>query len=183
MAVAVEMNFLAVDVETACADQGSICQLGVAFFRAGRCVRVESRLICPETEFAQFNSALHGIRFEHVAQQPTWRALYPEVLAWVRDSVLVSHTFFDRTAMERVCQRYGLAMPPYTKWIDTCAAARHSWPWLENHKLPTLARHFGLVYRAHDAGEDARVAGEIYLRSIYGGADWRGKCATGGRGA
>ncbi|HTV81622.1 MAG TPA: 3'-5' exonuclease [Acidobacteriaceae bacterium] len=160
------MDFLAIDVETACADQGSICQLGVAFFRARQCVRLESRLICPEMEFSWFNSALHGIGAEHVAQQPTWKEAYPELRSWVHANVLVSHTFFDRTAVERACRRYGTAMLPYAKWMDTCAAARQAWPQLANHKLPTLAEYFGIAYRAHDAAEDARVAGEIFLLAM-----------------
>lgn len=171
------MDFIAIDVETACTNPGSICQLGVAFFRNGRCERVESRLICPETEFSSFNSALHGIRAEHVAQRPTWRETYPELLGWAQVGILASHTFFDRTAMERACWRYGLAMLPYAKWIDTCEAARRAWPQLANHKLPTLARHFGIVYRAHDAAEDARVAGEIYLLTMQA----RGRIARGSR--
>jgi DNA polymerase-3 subunit epsilon len=172
-----KIEFLAIDVETACADPGSICQLGVAFFQDGLCVRVESRLICPETDFSSFNSALHGIRAEHVARKPTWREVYPELLSWAQYGVFASHTYFDRTAMERACWRYGLEMIPNTKWIDTCAAARRAWPQLANHKLPTLARHFGIVYRAHDAAEDARVAGEIYLLAI----ESRGEKARGRR--
>lgn len=160
------MDFLAIDVETACANHGSICQLGVAFFKARQCVRVESRLICPEMEFSWFNSALHGIRAEDVAQQPTWKDVYPELLSWAHTSVLVSHTFFDRTAVECACRRYGMAMLSYAKWIDTCAAARQAWPHLANHKLPTLAARFGITYRAHDAADDARVAGEIFLLAM-----------------
>lgn len=160
------MNFLAIDVETACAELGSICQLGVAFFRNGKCERVESRLICPETEFAPFNSALHGISVQDVLQKPTWPDIYPELLAWAAPGVLVSHTFFDLRAIERACRRYGLAMMRYGTWIDTCAEARRAWPQLANYKLPTLARYFGIEYRAHDATEDARVAGEIYLLSM-----------------
>lgn len=157
------MDFLAIDVETACADPGSICQLGVAFFHSGLCTRVESRLICPEMDFLSFNSGLHGIRAEHVAGKPTWREIYPELLSWAKSVVFASHTLFDRTAMERACWRYSLEVAPIAKWIDTCALARRAWPQLANHKLSTLARHFGMVYRAHDAAEDARVAGEIYL--------------------
>ena len=123
-------------------------------------------MICPETKFLPFNSALHGIRAEHVAHQPTWRETYPELLGWTWASVLVSHTYFDRTAMELACKRYGIAMLRYVKWIDTCAVARRTWPQLVNHKLPTLAKYFGIKYQAHDAVEDARVAGEIFLLAL-----------------
>jgi DNA polymerase III epsilon subunit-like protein len=35
-----------------------------------------------------------------------------------------------------------------------------------NHKLPTLARNFRIHYRAHDALEDARVAGEVLALAL-----------------
>jgi DNA polymerase-3 subunit epsilon len=134
-------------------------------------------LICPETEFSPFNSALHSIRAKDVEQKPTWPEVYPEFLSWASSGVLVSHTFFDLRAVERACQRYGMAMLHYAKWVDSCGAARKAWPQLANHKLPTLARHFGIVYRAHDAAEDARVAGEIYLLTMQTG----GRIAQGSR--
>jgi DNA polymerase-3 subunit epsilon len=55
---------------------------------------------------------------------------------------------------------------PYAKWIDTCWLARCAWPHLPNHKLPTLARSFRIAYRAHDALEDARVAGEVLALAL-----------------
>jgi DNA polymerase-3 subunit epsilon len=54
----------------------------------------------------------------------------------------------------------------YRKWIDTCWLARAAWPHLSNHKLPTLARSFGIAYKAHDALEDARVAGEVLALAL-----------------
>jgi DNA polymerase-3 subunit epsilon len=160
------MSFLAVDVETACADQGSICQLGVAFFEEGRCVRTESRLIDPEMEFAPFNTRLHGIDAARVANMPLWTNVYSELCVWARPRVLISHTFFDKMAMQRACARYGLAMFSYSNWVDSCAAARRAWPHLPNHKLTSLAARYGLSYRAHDAVEDARIAGEIFLLTL-----------------
>jgi DNA polymerase-3 subunit epsilon len=164
-----EMNFLAIDVETACAEQGSICQLGVAFFVEGRCVRTESRLVNPEMEFSTFHTGIHGICSGRVANMPIWRDVYSELFVWARERVLVSHTFFDRTAVQRACMRYSVTMFPYAQWIDSCAAARRAWPHLPNHRLTSLATHFGLEYKAHDAVEDARIAGEIFLRSQRNG--------------
>jgi DNA polymerase III epsilon subunit-like protein len=54
----------------------------------------------------------------------------------------------------------------YTHWIDSHAAARQAWPGLRSYSLGELARHFGLAHCAHDAGEDARVAGQIYLLAM-----------------
>jgi DNA polymerase-3 subunit epsilon len=62
--------------------------------------------------------------------------------------------------------RAGVPAVPYAKWIDTCWLARRAWPHLPNHKLPTLARSFGIIYKAHDALEDARVAGEVLALAL-----------------
>ncbi len=154
-------EFLAIDVETACADRGSICQLGVAYFSGGSCRWTEARLICPETAFSPHNIAIHGIRPKDVLLRPTWAKVYPELQEWARVGVMASHTFFDRAAVEIACRRYGAPMLPYTRWIDTFAIAKEVWPELANHKLTTLASHFGIAHKAHDAAEDARTAGEI----------------------
>ena len=76
-------------------------------------------------------------------------------------SAVASHTDFDRGALNGACLRAEIETVGYGKWIDTCWLARSAWPNLPNHKLTSLARHFGITYRAHDALEDARVAGEI----------------------
>lgn len=157
------VNFVAIDVETACADRSSICQIGIAEFQQGQMIRCEGILLNPETEFSAFNSNLHGIAPAHVAGSPTWKTLYPALSELLSNRVLVSHTYFDRFALQSVCQRYRVEMFPYAKWIDSCQIARKAWPQLANHKLTNLAECFNIKYRAHDAAEDARVAGEILL--------------------
>lgn len=157
------MNFVAIDVETACADRSSICQIGIAVFQQGRMVRCDGLLIDPETEFSTFNSNLHGILPQHVAGAPTWKMIYPTLRELLSNRILVSHTYFDRAALLSACRRYHLDMFPYLEWADSCEIARKAWPHLPNHKLPSLAKNFKIKYRAHDAAEDARVAGEILL--------------------
>jgi DNA polymerase-3 subunit epsilon len=157
------VNFVAIDVETACADRSSICQIGIAVFQQGRMVRCDGLLIDPETEFLAFNSNLHGIVPEHIAGAPTWKMVYPALRELLSNRILVSHTYFDRVALLSACQRYHLEMFPYTEWVDSCEIARKAWPHLPNHKLPSLAENFKIEYCAHDAAEDARVAGEILI--------------------
>ena len=70
------------------------------------------------------------------------------------------------TILNGACLRAAVPAVPYAKWIDTCWLARHAWPHLPNHKLPTLARTFRIAYKAHDALEDARVAGEVLALAL-----------------
>lgn len=160
------LDFVVIDVETACSYRSSICQVGIASFLDGKLTECVETLVNPETEFSAFNISIHGIYPEHVACCPTWRDFYPTFCKSVDGRILASHTFFDREAVRGACMKYDLEMIGCARWIDTCAVARRAWPELPNHKLGSLAKYFGIEYRAHDAAEDARAAGQILLLSL-----------------
>lgn len=162
------VDYFVVDVETANQARHSICQIGIAFFADGKMVDGWESLVNPHDEFLEFNVALHGIGPRTVARAPSWSEVLPKVNAILAGSAVASHTDFDRSALSGACLRAGVPAVPYSKWIDTCWLARRAWPHLPNHKLPTLARSFGIHYRAHDALEDARVAGEVLALALRG---------------
>ena len=155
------MDYCVVDVETANQARSSICQIGIAVFEEGRMVDSFQSLVNPESDFSWFNIRVHGIRPEMVAQSPCWTEIFEQVRELLDGAPIVSHTYFDQAALNGACQRDGLEAVRPRKWIDTCGLARQAWPHLPNHKLPTLAEHFGIKYNSHDALEDARAAGEI----------------------
>ena len=159
-------DYFAVDVETANQNRHSICQIGIAAFVDGKMVDAWQTLVNPSEYFHGINISIHGIRPEMVADAPCW----PEVFEWAArlldNAVVASHTAFDRGALLGACERNDLPPIAYRKWIDTCWIARKAWPELPNHKLPTLAGHFAIVYKSHDALEDARVAGEILALAL-----------------
>ncbi len=160
------LPFVAVDVETANLNNANICQFGFAYFHKGTCTDYRSVLVNPKSSFNPKFSALHGITRATVSQSPTWEEVCLEIGEIFDYPILLSHTYFDREAITKACIRYELPVPNPRVWLDTCAIARRVWPEMRNHKLPTLAEYFGIQYQAHDAGEDARCAGEIFLRAI-----------------
>jgi DNA polymerase III subunit epsilon len=159
-------DYCVVDVETANQGRHSICQIGIAVFSAGRMVDSWQSLVDPLEHFNSFNVALHGIGPETVAGAPCWSEVFPFVDRLLGGAVVASHTSFDRCAMELASLRVQRPVIAYNKWLDTCTLARAAFPELPNHKLPTLARCFGIVYKAHDALEDARVAGEVLALAL-----------------
>ena len=154
-------DYCVVDVETASQARSSICQIGIAIFEHGQMVDSWQSLVNPECDFSWFNIRVHGIRPEMVAQSPCWSEIFPEVQRRLDGAPIASHTYFDQGALNGACLRDGLPAVRPAKWFDTCGLAREAWPHLPNHKLPTLAAHFGIGYNSHDALEDARAAGEI----------------------
>jgi len=154
-------DFFVVDVETANQSRASICQIGIAAFAGGKMVDGWETLVNPEDYFAGINISIHGIRPEAVAHAPIWQEVCVKVRELLTGAAVASHTEFDRGALNGACLRAAVPAVAYGKWIDTCWLARRAWPNLPNHNLPSLAKHFGIAYRAHDALEDARVAGEV----------------------
>jgi DNA polymerase-3 subunit epsilon len=169
-------DFIALDVETANADFGSICSIGLVHFRSGAVFKSLTILVDPEDEFDAINIGIHGIRPEDVAGKPTMAQVFPVISASLSEVVVVHHSHFDRTAMVRAAAKYG---PLPCAWLDTLRVARRAWPSLNDgngYGLGRLASKFEISFTHHDAAEDARAAGLILLRAIadtsYSLEDW-----------
>ena len=66
-----KIDFVALDVETANTDVGSICQIGLAAFKDGALIQEWTSLINPEEAFSAFNIKVHGLTAAHVTDAPT----------------------------------------------------------------------------------------------------------------
>jgi DNA polymerase-3 subunit epsilon len=160
------MDFVVIDVETANPNPRSICQIGIATYQNGNLSELWGSLINPEDSFSALNIAIHGIWPGHVLDAPNWAGIQRELRPRLEQRTLASHTYFDFRAITGANERYGLPAIPRTDWVDTCKVARAAWPSLSSHRLPHLARVFGISYQAHNAAEDARCAGEILLLAV-----------------
>jgi len=161
------MDFAVIDVETANQNPRSICQIGIATFKKGLLADLWCSMINPEEPFLALNIAIHGIRDAQVVDAPNWKVIQPELQLRIRQSLLASHTLFDLRAIKGANERYRLTGTPWmNRWVDTCKIARSAWPSLSSHRLPDLARVFGIPYQAHNAAEDARCAGEILVLAL-----------------
>ena len=64
------LDFVSVDVETACGRVSSICQIGIVGFKDGKIAFEYETLIDPRDYFSSFNTRIHGITQDHVAGKP-----------------------------------------------------------------------------------------------------------------
>ena len=159
------LNFCAIDVETANHRVSSICQVGVVQVAEGRVETCFSSLVDPEESFNSFNLRLHGIGPGSISGAPSFDEIFAEMFDLLDGKALVSHTFFDRNAMNGAARRYGLPILPVT-WLDSVAIARRAWPERRGnrgYRLASLAADLGISFRHHDALEDARAAAGVVL--------------------
>lgn len=161
------MNFVAVDVETANANLSSICQIGAASFNDGKLCETWETLVNPEDYFDPFNEEIHGISEEQVRGSPTWCEAFASLRPLIEGKIVVSHTAFDRVSFLRACEKNGIPTCE-ARWLDSAKVVRRAWPEYSRsgYGLANVAAHLDIVYRAHDALEDARCAGEILIRAI-----------------
>lgn len=161
------MNFVVIDVETANPDFSSICQVGLAEFKDGKLYETWESLVNPDDYFDEMNISVHGIVEHMVRQAPKWPAVHEQLLPWLQNRIVVSHTAFDRAALARACSKNGLQLHE-CQWLDTARVVRRAWPEFsqKGYGLANVTKHFGIEFQHHDAKEDARAAGEILLRAV-----------------
>ena len=161
------LSFNAIDVETANRDSSSICQIGIVRVRAGLIEEQLSVLVNPETDFDSFNVRLHGIGPETVQDSVTLPRFAVRLRRLLAGLPLVSHTPFDRVALDGAMRRYRLR-PVRVDWLDSAQIARRAWPEkyrYRGYNLANVAGDLDIVFRHHDAAEDARAAAEIVLHA------------------
>ena len=171
------LSFTAVDVETANPQRASICAIGLAKVRDGQVVDTWSSLVRPHEEFAEFHSRnidVHQIRPEDVAEAPAWDTIQQELSAFIQEDVIVAHSNFDRSAIERACTIYDLE-PPTNVWHDSEILARNLLT-LSSYKLPVVSSFLGLSEFIHhramdDAVQCARIVTELANRADVNSLD------------
>ena len=162
-----DFRFIALDVETACGDAGSICQIGIACVEQGNRIQTYSMLVNPGTRFDPFNIQLHGIGPDHVSDAPRFPEAFDTLLPLLARHHLIQHSSFDKRAINAACGFCGIA-PPSLRWSDSVLIARRAWPELKGnggHGLANLKKTLNLQFQHHDAGEDARAAAMVVLRA------------------
>lgn len=175
------MDFVAVDVETANPSYASICQVGVADFSDGELVREWKSYIDPEDYFHPANVRIHGIDFPVVRGAPRLPDLERDLAERLGGKVVVSHTPFDRIALQQAFNKYGLVSLA-ARWLDTARVARRTWSECaySGYGLRPVCELIGYDFIHHDALEDAKAAGQVLLAaSAVAGLtvdEWLARC-------
>lgn len=161
------MKFVAIDVETANADMASICSIGIASFRDGRIDDEWYSLVDPDDYFDPMNVSIHGIDVSHVVGSPRFPDAMSHIVARVGDAVVVTHTHFDRVALQQASARWGLPSPGF-EWLDSSRAVRRAWVDCarRGYGLADVCRRIGYEFQHHNALEDAKAAGQVLLAAM-----------------
>ena len=159
------INFVALDVETANYNKGSICSIGLVKFINGEIVDTFETLINPEEEFDGYNIYIHGITEDAVQNSPTYPAIAPDILSFIDGLPVVAHYApFDSGAIRECNEKYGIDdfyMEYFCSYyLSEAVITRIS------YKLKNLAKEFNIPLNHHNALSDAQASGLIITELI-----------------
>ncbi|MDV5144760.1 DEDDh family exonuclease [Streptomyces sp. SBC-4] len=115
---------------------------------------------------------IHGLTSDVLEGAPLFPEIAAEFATRLDGRVLVAHNaMFDWQMIAREYARAESAAPVRQRLCTIALAKELSLP-LPNHKLESLAAHFGVVQqRAHNALDDARVLAEAFRPSLHTAAE------------
>lgn len=164
-----DINFIAIDFETATSRRASVCEIGICVVRNGIVSETKSWLVRPEdNRYHYWNIQVHGIRPEDTESAPDFREVWEEIERSYLDEfdTFVAHNVpFDRSCLQHSAQMYRLHLPPLN-WVCSLAAARRIYNFGSN-SLGHLCDMLGIPHgRHHRAGDDAEMCARLYLREL-----------------
>lgn len=162
-----DATFAILDVETTGTDPGrdAVVEVALSIVRCGREVRSFSSLVDPKRPIPARASAVHHLRDDDVAGEPTLTELAPVLERLCQGSIIVAHNApFDLGFLPMFADGPALC---------TLRLARHCFPELDGHANQFLRYALGVRLRpaetvvAHRALDDVRVTAavlEVLLR-------------------
>lgn len=170
------LDYTAIDFETANSYRGSPCSVGLVKVRNGQAVARRYWLIRPPEGadwFDGWNTAIHGITAEMVADAPRWKDILPRIVRFIGDDVVVAHNAgFDIGVIRYACAVDNIEWPE-VRFLCTLVMARRALA-LPTYRLPFVAESLGFHLDDHHdalADADAVVAVVTSLAAQQGAAD------------
>ncbi|MDR2882568.1 MAG: 3'-5' exoribonuclease [Alistipes sp.] len=158
-------NFAAINFETANRNISSVCSVGVVVVRNGAIVERFYELIRPEPNFySHWNTRIHGLRESDTDSASPFPEVWERISPLIDGLTIVAHnSLFDERCLRAAHLHHSMPYPDY-EFMCTCRMARHSFPNLANHRLPTVAAHVGFdFHNHHHALADAEACAAITL--------------------
>ncbi|MFI7494451.1 exonuclease domain-containing protein [Kocuria sp. M4R2S49] len=160
-----DLDFVAVDFETANGKRESACAVGVTVVRNGQVQSSDSWLVKPPPSadhFERRNTAIHGItRDQCMADGLPWPETAQRLNRLCADLPVVAHNASFDESVWRAANRASGVEAPLPRFHCTLQLSRGHLD-LVDHKLPTVVRHLGLDdFQHHQAEADALAAAQV----------------------
>ncbi len=162
-----EIPIVAIDLETTGKYplDAEICEMAAVKWQGGQVIEVYQTLLKPSSLMSSEVIAIHNITNEMVEGSPRLAEKLGEFHAFIKDSFVVAHHApFDMGFLTWEFELAGLPLPGLPGFC-TSLLSRNLNSSVTNHRLKTLAEHFGLeAGAAHRALDDAKTCLGVALK-------------------
>lgn len=163
-----EAPYIAIDVETTGLEPRGghrVCEIALLKFLRGSVIDSLVSLVNPLRPISPGASAVNGITDLMVAGAPLFTDLFPRILSFVGDDVLVFHNApFDLSFLREEARIAGGEWPS-NRVIDTLPLARRTGRF-RSHSLSSVCRELDIGGGFHRAEGDAYAAGKLILHLV-----------------
>lgn len=162
-----QIDFITIDFETADENRDSPCEIGLTFVENSKIVETRSWLIKPYCwpNFREFNTKIHGIHPNDVADALTFDQLWEELHPLLSGKDLIAHNAsFDIGVLCRVLDYYEIEHPEL-RYACSYAFSKQAWP--NNggsYDLKYLCKKNGIKFKHHRAADDSKATAELVLK-------------------
>lgn len=161
------MDFITIDFETATRKRESACEIGLTFVKNSQITETVSWLIKPvNNEFEIFNTLIHGIKPEHVANSPEFNVIWKDIEPLIRNQLLIAHNAsFDFSVLRRSLDLYQLPHPNLT-YLCSYLMSKNIWHSLPAYDLKTLCKINNIKLVHHKAADDSLATAKLCLTAF-----------------
>lgn len=160
-------TFVVFDTETTGTEATTefVTEIGAVKIVDGRVTEVFGSLINPGKKISAEITKLTGIDDAMVADKPSFSQVSGDIYKFFEGAILVAHNAdFDMKFLKRLSEPDEYYY--YNRYIDTVQFSREVLPSLRNHKLGTVAEHYGIEFHAHRAVDDAYATALVFLKLV-----------------
>lgn len=163
-----DINFVAIDLETATHLRSSICQIGITEVVNGEPQTPKSWLVQPEGNiYDSINIGIHGITPEDTKNSPTFPEIWKEILPYLQGKTVVAHnTSFDMYALRDAFDKYSIDYPTFD-FFCSLRIARCIVQGCYSYSLDVILHHLGIKFdHHHKADSDSLGCAKLLLKCL-----------------
>jgi DNA polymerase-3 subunit alpha (Gram-positive type) len=164
-----KLSYVVVDLETTGLNPTSdeIIEIGAIKFNGEEVKDIFNKLVKPEKQVSENIVSLTGITPEMLAAELPIKPVITQFLRFIGDAIIIAHNADFDVSFLNVNLKKWLNKELNNFVVCTLLVARDILPNLENHKLPTVAKYFGIdVSNRHRAIGDSELTYQIWLKFL-----------------
>ena len=163
-----DLNFVAIDFETATSIRSSICEIGITIVKNSTVVESKSWLVQPENnEYDDFNIYIHGIAPAMTKKAPTFPVIWNEVEPYLNGNIVVAHnTSFDMYALRDALLLHNIPFPTF-KYYCSYRVAKYVINDCYSYSLPDICERLNIPLGTHHrAEEDSTGCANVFIKCM-----------------